>query len=246
MDDEAGLQPGRLPRARGWPARPRSRRLGSGRLLPAGDGNSEPLSHPTASPLRPRRRSPRAGSGARCSCSIRLWAGGGGPSTRIRRLLDQRQSPPSPPARPPGPSPIVPTFGLRHSRVHRGPPGRPLQPSEDLEGLRRAATSFGSRPLRGSSHRRRRLGRLHARQPAQRGPFPSPSGIAHARLAIRNVFRRGLVASRTRFEWHDDVPVVPVSVLLAVLREHPGGRFWAYEEGEESGQSFPGIGPAGT
>jgi predicted AAA+ superfamily ATPase len=47
----------------------------------------------------------------------------------------------------------------------------------------------------------------------------SDSGIGHARLAIRRSFGRGIVVSRSVFDWADDVPVIPVSVFLASLAE---------------------------
>ncbi len=47
------------------------------------------------------------------------------------------------------------------------------------------------------------------------------SGISYARRTIRSVFGRGIIATNTRFEPEADVPAIPVSVLLAALRERP-------------------------
>ena len=47
------------------------------------------------------------------------------------------------------------------------------------------------------------------------------SGIAHARNAIRRTFGRGIVVSRSVFDWTEDVPVIPAPVFLAALRERP-------------------------
>lgn len=49
----------------------------------------------------------------------------------------------------------------------------------------------------------------------------SNSGLAHARLAIRRAFGKGIVVSRSVFDWADDVPVIPAAVLLASLSEQP-------------------------
>jgi hypothetical protein len=47
------------------------------------------------------------------------------------------------------------------------------------------------------------------------------TGIGHARAAIRRVFRRGVVVSRSAFDWAEDVPVIPAPVFLAALSERP-------------------------
>ena len=47
------------------------------------------------------------------------------------------------------------------------------------------------------------------------------TGISYARRTIRSVFGRGIIATTTRFEPAADVPAIPVSVLLAALRERP-------------------------
>jgi predicted AAA+ superfamily ATPase len=47
------------------------------------------------------------------------------------------------------------------------------------------------------------------------------TGIGHARLAIRNAFGEGIVASRSVFDSEGDVPVLPIPVLLAGLSEMP-------------------------
>jgi len=47
------------------------------------------------------------------------------------------------------------------------------------------------------------------------------SRIGHARLAISRAFGEGLVASRSVFDPTGEVPVIPVPVLLAGLRESP-------------------------
>jgi len=45
------------------------------------------------------------------------------------------------------------------------------------------------------------------------------SRIGHARLAIRKAFGNGIVVSRSVFEPSGEVPVIPVPVFLAGLRE---------------------------
>ncbi len=47
------------------------------------------------------------------------------------------------------------------------------------------------------------------------------SAISRARMAIRNAFGEGVVASRTEFDPRGPVPVIPVPVLLAALGERP-------------------------
>ena len=49
----------------------------------------------------------------------------------------------------------------------------------------------------------------------------SDSRIGHARLAIRKAFGQGIVASQSVFEPSEEVPVLPVPVLLAGLGEVP-------------------------
>ena len=49
----------------------------------------------------------------------------------------------------------------------------------------------------------------------------SRTSLAHARLAIRNAFGRGLVVSRSTFDWAEDVAILPAPVLLAALDEKP-------------------------
>jgi predicted AAA+ superfamily ATPase len=44
--------------------------------------------------------------------------------------------------------------------------------------------------------------------------------ISHARIAIKRSFKQGIVASRTQFDWNEDVAVLPVWLLLAGLREN--------------------------
>jgi predicted AAA+ superfamily ATPase len=46
------------------------------------------------------------------------------------------------------------------------------------------------------------------------------TGISNARQAIKRTFRQGIVTSRSRFQWDPDVPVLPVWMLLAGLREN--------------------------
>jgi hypothetical protein len=50
----------------------------------------------------------------------------------------------------------------------------------------------------------------------------SASGVSRARLAISKAFGEGVVATRTVFEPEGDVPVLPIPILLAGLREVPG------------------------
>jgi hypothetical protein len=40
-------------------------------------------------------------------------------------------------------------------------------------------------------------------------------------MAIRRSFRRGIVVTRSVFDWADDVVIVPAPVLLAALSESP-------------------------
>lgn len=48
------------------------------------------------------------------------------------------------------------------------------------------------------------------------------TGITSARLSIKqSSFNRGIVVSRTRFDWNEEVPVLPVWMLLAGLKENP-------------------------
>lgn len=47
------------------------------------------------------------------------------------------------------------------------------------------------------------------------------TGLGHARAAIRRVFGRGVVVSRSLFDWAEDVPVLPAPVFLAALSEQP-------------------------
>ncbi len=47
------------------------------------------------------------------------------------------------------------------------------------------------------------------------------SGISYARRSIRAVFGRGLIASTSRFDPDAEIPVIPVALLLAALRERP-------------------------
>lgn len=47
------------------------------------------------------------------------------------------------------------------------------------------------------------------------------SGLGHARRSIRRAFGRGMVLTRTVFDWDEDVPAVPAAVLLAALAERP-------------------------
>jgi predicted AAA+ superfamily ATPase len=60
---------------------------------------------------------------------------------------------------------------------------------------------------------------------AQRFPVEvkgdSVGRLSKARSAISKSFGAGLVTSRTAFDWNPKVPIVPLPVLLAVLREHP-------------------------
>lgn len=45
------------------------------------------------------------------------------------------------------------------------------------------------------------------------------SGLVGARHFIRQRFSRGLVLSRTVSDWHPDIPILPVWLLLAGLCE---------------------------
>lgn len=45
--------------------------------------------------------------------------------------------------------------------------------------------------------------------------------ISAARLSIRRTHGRGVVLTRTVFDWHEDVPAIPVSVFLATLGDRP-------------------------
>jgi predicted AAA+ superfamily ATPase len=60
---------------------------------------------------------------------------------------------------------------------------------------------------------------------AQRFPIEvkgdNDTRIGHSRLAITKSFGRGVVVSRTMFDWHPDVAVIPAPVFLALLQEHP-------------------------
>jgi len=47
------------------------------------------------------------------------------------------------------------------------------------------------------------------------------SRLRQARMAIRRSFRRGIVVTRSVFDWADDVVIVPAPVLLAALSESP-------------------------
>lgn len=49
----------------------------------------------------------------------------------------------------------------------------------------------------------------------------SKSGISGARKAIQQTFGRGLVVTRTQFDWTPDVPALPLGVFLAALGDRP-------------------------
>jgi len=46
------------------------------------------------------------------------------------------------------------------------------------------------------------------------------TGMSHARLAIKRSFKQGIVVSRSRYDWDADVPVLPLWMLLAGLKEN--------------------------
>ena len=46
------------------------------------------------------------------------------------------------------------------------------------------------------------------------------SGISQARAAISRSFQQGVVVSRSRFDWTPDVPVLPIWMVLAGLRDN--------------------------
>lgn len=45
--------------------------------------------------------------------------------------------------------------------------------------------------------------------------------ISSARKAIRQVFGRGVIATKSTFVWNEDTPAIPTSVMLAALGERP-------------------------
>ncbi|MFQ5537009.1 MAG: ATP-binding protein [Gemmatimonadota bacterium] len=47
------------------------------------------------------------------------------------------------------------------------------------------------------------------------------SRIGHARRVLRRVFGRGIILSRSHFDWREDGAVIPAPVLLACLAERP-------------------------
>lgn len=51
----------------------------------------------------------------------------------------------------------------------------------------------------------------------------SASGIGYARSAIKRAFGRGIVLSRSRFDWSDEVAVIPTPVLCRRCRRLRGG-----------------------
>jgi len=64
------------------------------------------------------------------------------------------------------------------------------------------------------------LGTAHARVPVEvKGD--SDSGILSARRSIRQTFKRGIVVTRTHFDWDEDIPALPIGVFLAGLADRP-------------------------
>ena len=64
------------------------------------------------------------------------------------------------------------------------------------------------------------LGAAKARVPVEvKGD--SDSGITAARRSIRQTFHRGVVVTRTRFDWDENIPALPVGVYLAGLADRP-------------------------